>query len=47
MNQASPQNLFESVERHVKDMEEYASLEPEVFKNDICDSLLELCAKYI
>ncbi len=47
MNQASPQNLLQSVHNHIKDMEECAPLDCEVSNDDVCNSLLELCSKYI
>ncbi|HEA70996.1 hypothetical protein LCGC14_0405640 [marine sediment metagenome] len=49
MNHVSPKNLLESVHNHIKDMEECTPLDYETSDDDddVCNSLLELCCKYI
>lgn len=48
MNEISPENLFESIEKHIKEMEGLAPMiDSSIPSDEVCANLLELCAQYI
>lgn len=49
MDDRSPETLFESIEKHIKEMEALVPTteDSSIHKDELCTNLLELCDRYI